>query len=60
MMAALLGRAGDGLIHRKGEAMARVIPFHIPGSYKPTVRWIPKEQRGRIIEFRTGAARKSA
>ena len=40
-------------------AMARVIEFYIPSRFKPTVKWIPSERRGRVIEFPT-AIKKSA
>jgi hypothetical protein len=39
--------------------MARVIEFYIPDRFKPRVKWIPKEQRGRVIAF-PGVIRKSA
>jgi hypothetical protein len=32
--------------------MAQVIEFYIPASYKPKVKWIPPERRGKVIEFR--------
>jgi hypothetical protein len=31
--------------------MAVIIPFYIPSSFHKKDRWIPLEQRGRIIEF---------
>jgi hypothetical protein len=32
--------------------MAQVIEFYVPASYKPKVKWIPPERRGKVIEFR--------
>ena len=31
--------------------MARVIEFYIPARFKVKVKWIPPEQRGKIITF---------
>jgi hypothetical protein len=32
--------------------MAKLIEFYIPGKYrKPPVKWIPQEQRGKILKF---------
>ena len=31
--------------------MAQVIEFYIPDSYRRKSRWIPFEQRGKLIEF---------
>jgi len=33
--------------------MARVIEFYIPARFKVNVKWIPPEQRGKIITFPT-------
>jgi hypothetical protein len=51
---------GGHLTRRKGTTMARVIPFYFPDSYKPSARWIPAEQRGKVIAFRPDAVRKTA
>jgi hypothetical protein len=41
--------------------MARVIQFHVPQGFKPSkMRWVPLEQRGKIIEFQSTAIKKSA
>ena len=40
--------------------MARVIEFYLPQNFKPTARWVPIDQRGRVIEFPSTPARKSA
>ena len=31
--------------------MARVIEFYIPSRFKSKVKWIPLEQRGKVIAF---------
>ena len=33
--------------------MAQVIEFYIPTRFKPKVKWIPAEQRGKILAFPT-------
>jgi hypothetical protein len=33
--------------------MAQVIEFYIPARFKQKVKWIPPEQRGKIIAFPT-------
>jgi hypothetical protein len=33
--------------------MAQVIEFYIPARFKPKVKWVPVEQRGKIIAFPT-------
>jgi hypothetical protein len=35
-------------------AVARVIEFYIPDSFRRTVKWVSPERRGKIIQF--GAA----
>ena len=41
--------------------MARVIQFHVPQDFKPPKRrWVPLEQRGKIIQFQNAAIKKSA
>ena len=40
--------------------MARVIEFYIPQNFKPTARWVPFDQRGKVVEFPSSPARKSA
>lgn len=32
--------------------MAKVIEFYIPASFRKKTKWIPEEQRGKVIEFR--------
>lgn len=32
--------------------MARVIEFYIPDFFHRKMKWIPVEQRGKLIEFR--------
>jgi hypothetical protein len=31
--------------------MAKVIEFYIPDRYQKKVKWVPTEQRGKVIEF---------
>lgn len=31
--------------------MAKVIEFYIPSSFRKNVKWVPAEQRGKVIEF---------
>jgi hypothetical protein len=33
------------------DAMAQVIQFYIPDRFRKKVRWVPSEQRGKVIEF---------
>jgi len=33
--------------------MAQVIEFYIPARFKPKVKWVPLEQRGKILLFST-------
>jgi hypothetical protein len=40
--------------------MARVIEFYVPQNFKPTARWVPADQRGKVIEFPSTEVRKSA
>lgn len=32
-------------------AVAKIIEFYIPSTFHRTGKWIPPEQRGKIIEF---------
>ena len=34
-------------------AMAKIIEFYVPNSFKKNQKWIPAEKRGRVIEFAT-------
>lgn len=31
--------------------MAKIIEFYIPSSFRKNAKWIPPEQRGKVIEF---------
>ncbi len=31
--------------------MARIIEFHIPADFKPQMKWVPQEERGRLVVF---------
>jgi hypothetical protein len=44
----------------KGETvMARIIEFHIPANFKPKIKWMPPEERGRLVLF-PGKLKRSA
>jgi hypothetical protein len=32
-------------------AMAKVIEFYVPDRFHKKVKWVPPEQRGRVLEF---------
>ena len=41
--------------------MARLIEFYVPQKFKPAKqRWLPHEQGGKIVEFRSASIKKSA
>jgi hypothetical protein len=31
--------------------MAQLIEFYIPASFKPKAKWVPQEQRGKVVAF---------
>jgi hypothetical protein len=31
--------------------MARIIEFHIPADFEPQKKWVPVEERGRLVVF---------
>jgi len=37
--------------------MARVIEFYVPQNFKPSVRKVPPDQRGRVVEFPSAVAK---
>jgi hypothetical protein len=39
--------------------MAKIIEFYIPDQFRSTVKWVSREERGKIIEF-VPPAKKSA
>jgi hypothetical protein len=39
--------------------MAQVIEFYVPARFRPKMKWVPAEQRGKVIEF-PSQIRKSA
>jgi hypothetical protein len=41
----------DEVLGRPGNVMAHVIGFYIPARFKPKVKWVPQEQRGKVIAF---------
>ncbi len=42
--------------------MSRVIPFYVPGGFKPRakVKWVAQGEPGKLIEFRPAKAKKTA
>jgi hypothetical protein len=32
--------------------MANVIEFYVPVRFRKAVKWVPQQQRGRVLEFR--------
>jgi len=58
-----LGMAGSRKVNRrvgqKGAAVAKIIEFYIPSNFRWKGKWIPPQNRGKIIEF-TLQTRKSA
>jgi len=43
-------RAGI-LEDKAGVAVAKVIEFYIPNNFRKSVKWVSREQRGKLIEF---------
>jgi hypothetical protein len=41
-------------------SMAKVIEYYVPQGFRRPARWIPVEERGKIIAFSTQPQRKSA
>ena len=31
--------------------MAKVIEFYVPVRFRKVVKWVPQQQRGRVLEF---------
>lgn len=31
--------------------MAQVIEFYVPGRFRKKVKWVPTEQRGKVVAF---------
>jgi hypothetical protein len=40
--------------------MARLIEFYVPQNYKSKQRWVPSDERGKVIVFTKVLAQKSA
>jgi hypothetical protein len=36
---------------QKGASVAKIIEFYIPSTFRKKEKWIPPENRGKIIEF---------
>ena len=58
-----LGMAGPTRIEQtraaRGAVVAKIIEFYIPNSFRRNEKWIPPQNRGKILEFRL-QTRKSA
>jgi hypothetical protein len=46
----MLQQKGWAAVDRR-MTMAQVIEFYIPARFKPKVKWVPQEQRGKLIAF---------
>ena len=42
----------DKVLGRPGNVMAHVIEFYVPACFKAKVKWVPQEQRGKVIASR--------
>ena len=51
-VAVKLEKDGRCAVDRRS-VMAQVIEFYIPSRFKPKVKWIPADQRGKVLEFPT-------
>lgn len=40
--------------------MAKVIEFYVPSRFQKKIKWIPRERRGKMIEFPADRQKKSA
>jgi len=38
-------------VEKKGAAVAKVIEFYIPNNFRWKWKWIPPQDRGKIVEF---------
>ena len=38
-------------LERQEDCVAKVIEFYIPNTFRKSGKWVPAEQRGKIIEF---------
>ena len=47
----LINSLREFLEEKAGTTVAKIIEFYIPNNFRNTVKWIPSEQRGKIIEF---------
>jgi hypothetical protein len=45
------GLAEDGKDHDGEDHMAKIIEFYIPSNFRKNDKWIPPQERGKIIEF---------
>jgi len=41
----------------EGLAVAKVIEFYIPATFSKRVKWLPPQERGKVLEFRLPATK---
>jgi hypothetical protein len=46
-----VGVAGLRVEEKAGMTVAKIIEFYIPNNFRKRVKWVSREQRGKIIEF---------
>jgi hypothetical protein len=49
--------SGGAIVWIGVEVMARVIGFYIPARFRRIVKWVPPQQRGKVVPFRSTTAR---
>jgi len=37
--------------------MAKVIKFYVPARFRKILKWVPQQQRGRVLEFPVAQSR---
>jgi hypothetical protein len=40
--------------------VAELIEFYVPDNFRKSTRWIPPQQRGKVLEFRAAASKTPA
>lgn len=48
------------MLWQRGVAVAKIIEFYIPSSFRKSEKWIPPKERGKIIEFAAETTKKTA
>ena len=51
MARTLVTKAGGETVILKDSSVAKVIVFYIPIKFPKRVKWLPPQQRGKLIEF---------